>query len=104
MGTTTSREDESGVRNHHTSNNHSSQSQQPDKVCEHCDATKHQKDIPDADTESSNGGLCENYYMNVTICMKQNKGQITSCRKEWDLFRDCHENSKQQQQQQQEKS
>ena len=78
--------------NHTASTSTSTTNGGDDVVCEKCDARKYQKKVPKDDIKSSKGGTCEQYYKNVTICMKQNKGQISKCTKEWDLFRDCHNN------------
>ena len=61
-------------------------------VCEACDKTT-QKELPQVST-SSQGMPCEKAYLAVSECMANHKGQISSCVKEWDAFRECHENKK----------
>ena len=62
-------------------------------VCVNCDKST-QKDLPE-DSIASNGSVCSDAYQMVSVCMKENKGQISACAKEWDVFRQCHDNNKQ---------
>ena len=54
------------------------------KICVNCKPTE--KEIPANDMNP-----CENTYEMVDKCMKQNKGQISSCVNEWNAFKICHE-------------
>jgi len=67
--------------------------EQTNSICEKCDK-KNQKDLPASDAASSEGMPCEQLYVRVSECMNQNGGQITSCRKEWDVFKKCHNDYK----------
>jgi hypothetical protein len=67
--------------------------QEEEPICIQCDK-KNQKDLPANDTASSQGMPCEQSYLKVRECMNQNEGQVSSCRKEWDVFKQCHENQK----------
>jgi hypothetical protein len=59
-------------------------------VCIDCDR-KTQKDLPEDNRSSaSRGNPCEETYTRVTTCMDKSKGQISSCVKEWDEFKECH--------------
>jgi len=58
-------------------------------ICLDCDK-KNQKDLPADDSVSQKGQPCADIYESVTDCMGQNKGQISSCTKEWESFRWCH--------------
>lgn len=63
-------------------------------VCIDCDK-KNQKDLPSSDGISSKGMACEIEYTLVSSCMRNNSGQISSCKTQWDDFKLCHEkNSK----------
>ena len=57
-------------------------------VCVDCDKST-QKDLPD-DNAASEGNPCQKSYSKVTACMDINKGQISSCAREWDEFKECH--------------
>ena len=63
-------------------------------VCEYCDATKHQKELPKQQTEDAS--VCDVYYTNVDACMKRHNGQISKCQFEWKEFRDCFNTTKKQ--------
>ena len=68
---------------------------QPTKiVCENCNPNT-QKDLP-ANDESSE--QCMDSYLAVDLCMKANRGQVTSCVDEWKEFQACHASQKEQQQ------
>jgi hypothetical protein len=67
-------------------------------ICLDCDK-KNQKDLPADDSVSQKGQPCAAIYETVTECMGQHKGQITSCTKEWESFRTCHQQVQQQGQQ-----
>lgn len=62
-------------------------------VCEDCEKST-QKDLPQEST-SSQGMPCEKTYLAVSECMANYKGQISSCVKEWDAFKECHEKKRQ---------
>lgn len=62
-------------------------------VCLECDK-KTQKDLPSDDKLSSAGMPCEIEYSMVTKCMRENAGQISSCSRQWDGFKLCHEQQK----------
>jgi len=69
--------------------------EQPTKiVCENCNPNT-QKDLP-ANDESSE--QCMDPYLAVDLCMKANRGQVTSCVDEWKEFQACHASQKEQQQ------
>jgi len=61
---------------------------QPEKECIDCDK-KTQKDLPPIST-SGDGMRCERIYTSMTECMAKHDGQISPCVKEWDAFRQCH--------------
>lgn len=65
-------------------------------VCIQCDK-KNQKELPENDAASSEGMPCAESYLKVSECMTQNEGQVSFCRKEWDLFKKCHDRQKQKQ-------
>jgi hypothetical protein len=67
--------------------------QQEEVICIDCDK-KTQKDLPTADSLSSKGKACENEYTIVAACMTENEGQVSSCTKQWDSFKLCHEQQK----------
>ena len=58
-------------------------------VCVDCDKST-QKDLPDENNAASKGNPCEKSYSKVTACMDINRGQISSCAREWDEFKECH--------------
>jgi hypothetical protein len=58
-------------------------------VCENCDKST-QKELPQVST-AAQGMACEKVYLAVSECMDKHKGQISSCVKEWDAFKACHE-------------
>jgi len=58
-------------------------------VCENC-AKETQKDLPAGEPDT-----CMEQYLAVDLCMKANKGQVTSCVDEWKAFQDCHASQKQ---------
>ena len=62
-------------------------------VCVDCDK-KTQKDLPNQTASASKGQPCALSYQTVTECMETNQGQITACAKEWQAFRQCHEDHK----------
>ena len=67
-----------------------SSSKQHEAVCINCDK-KTQRDLPDDNNSSaSKGNPCEISYVNVTACMDENNGQVSSCIREWDEFKECH--------------
>uniref|UniRef100_A0AAV1TNS6 CHCH domain-containing protein n=1 Tax=Peronospora matthiolae TaxID=2874970 RepID=A0AAV1TNS6_9STRA len=37
---------------------------------------------------------CEDSYMRVDACMKRHNGRVSACTKEWEKFRQCHEQNK----------
>ena len=57
--------------------------------CPDCEKSQ-QKDLPNQDAISSEGQPCQESYVIVDKCMKQNNGQISSCVKEWTEFQQCH--------------
>eukprot|EP00537_Pseudo-nitzschia_pungens_P010825 CAMPEP_0172386534 /NCGR_PEP_ID=MMETSP1061-20121228/4041_1 /TAXON_ID=37318 /ORGANISM="Pseudo-nitzschia pungens, Strain cf. pungens" /LENGTH=92 /DNA_ID=CAMNT_0013115921 /DNA_START=216 /DNA_END=494 /DNA_ORIENTATION=- len=83
------------------SNNSDSNSNNSDNeaapVCLDCDK-KHQKDLPADDPVSQTGQPCASSYEAVTACMSRHEGQISSCAREWEAFRECHQKEQQQQQ------
>ena len=108
MGTTSSREEvkDDSSDNGKTSSigaggdgssTSSSTSRSNNKICEYCDATKHQKELPQKTTkdDDDDGTSCDVYYSTVDACMKRHNGQISKCQNEWNEFRDCF-NTKQQ--------
>lgn len=66
-----------------------SKRQDDEVICLDCDK-KNQKDLPADDPVSQKGQPCAEIYETVTDCMGRNKGQISSCTKEWEAFRWCH--------------
>jgi len=72
------------------------------KICVDCNREKAQKELPATDSISSSShhgeekrdAPCEIPYKNVNNCMTANKGQISSCVKEWQIFRECHDKHK----------
>ena len=58
-------------------------------VCVECDKSRNQKPVPAAGLAS-----CQEVYLKVEQCMTTHKGQVSSCKKEWDEFRQCREKSK----------
>lgn len=75
----------------------SSESKNNDKkkkvVCENCDKSTQQKELP-AESSSSKGMPCSKAYEAVSKCMDVNKGQVSACSKEWSIFRDCHDENR----------
>lgn len=61
-------------------------------VCENCDK-KNQKALPE-DSIASPGYTCAEAYRAVSACMEANKGQVSSCSRQWEIFRTCHDNSR----------
>jgi len=59
-------------------------------VCVNCDKST-QKEAPQ---ESVANKSCADAYRAVSKCMDDNNGQVSSCSKLWDEFRDCHDNDK----------
>ena len=59
-------------------------------VCVDCDAKTNQVPLPSNDGISSQGKECGAIYDIVADCMKENRGQVTACTKEWDAFKNCH--------------
>ena len=58
-------------------------------ICIDCDK-KTQKELPANDRTSSSGQPCETWYQAVATCMNTHHGQISSCTREWDAFKQCH--------------
>lgn len=58
-------------------------------VCENC-AKETQKDLPADEPDQ-----CMEQYFAVDLCMKENRGQVTSCVQEWKEFHACHASQKQ---------
>ena len=44
--------------------------------------------------DKTGGAKCQLLYLDVDRCMKNNKGQIAPCQKQWSEFRKCHDASK----------
>jgi hypothetical protein len=59
-------------------------------VCLDCDKSQ-QKDLPGNDPVSSSGQPCAEAYKKVSTCMEKYDGQVSSCKKEWEAFQQCHE-------------
>ena len=57
--------------------------------CPDCEKSQ-QKDLPEQDAISSKGQPCQELYEKVDSCMKQHKGQVSACTKEWADFQKCH--------------
>jgi hypothetical protein len=57
-------------------------------VCENCQ--KSVSPIPEKSL-ASNGQRCEVSFAAVNDCMKEYGGQISSCTKQWEAFRQCHD-------------
>ena len=77
-----------------SSTSESSNNDNDEIICIECDK-KTQKDLPSNDSVSSKGMACEVEYSVVSNCMRENSGQISSCKAQWDDFKLCHEqNSK----------
>ena len=58
-------------------------------TCIDCDK-KNQKELPSDDGISSKGMACEIEYALVSSCMRENSGQISPCKSQWDEFKLCH--------------
>ena len=56
-------------------------------ICIDCQPT--QKQVPEQSSTA-----CVELYEAVDKCMREHKGQITSCSKEWQAFQACHEKEK----------
>jgi hypothetical protein len=60
-------------------------------ICNDCDK-KNQKDLPSNSLNSSSPGMpCEQSYHQVSHCMRANKGLVSDCAMEWEIFKKCHE-------------
>ena len=59
-------------------------------VCVNC-AKETQRAAPE---NASANARCSDPYRQVDACMKAHQGQISACVKEWQVFRECHENEK----------
>ena len=70
-----------------------SQTGQNEKECINCQ--KNTQKEPPRRSSSHQGQACEIPYTTVTLCMSQNKGQISKCVDEWEKFKRCHEKEKQ---------
>lgn len=87
-------------KNNNSSNNNNFDNS--NKICVDCNREKAQKELPATDSISSSShhvekkrdAPCEIPYKNVNNCMTANKGQISSCVKEWQIFRECHDKHK----------
>lgn len=71
-------------------------SQRSAPVCEKCELDKAaslgtEQQVVESDVATK---ACKEQYVAVSSCMKAHRGVISECRKEWDVFRECHGKAK----------
>ena len=66
------------------------------KICTDCNKDTNQKPLPEQDNSASKKGMpCYESYKKVSECMAKQHGQVSACKEEWKVFRDCHDLHKQ---------